>query len=111
MTDFEKLLKTNIKSVLGREVSDTEYQNFISNNGLSHSESGLTEWTFEEIENAIYDWRDNEMHQCEQCGEWHLEDDMEKTDEGWFCDDGCIEAYGYDTGFEFSRAAMAWVKA
>ena len=49
-----------------------------------------------------------DIHQCENCGEYHYEEDMLYRDyEGWYCDDCCpdeiISYHDYDDCFQYLR--------
>lgn len=57
-------------------------------------DGALDDATADDISILIQDWFDDNMAQCENCGEYHLTNEMTKNPNGWFCDRVC--EYEYD---------------
>ena len=89
MSLLKNIITNEIKDILGHEPSSSEYKSafeYISNN--IDEKSMLID-----IEEYLAEWKDDCLVQCEQCGEWHLREEMEERFIGlgyrYVCDIDC----------------------
>ena len=47
----------------------------------------------QELEEQIKQWTLDYMAACEDCGEWHLKEEMEQIHGDYYCDDQCYELH------------------
>lgn len=90
-------VKKELTRLLEHEPTAEEYKSFIDycNDNCDYETA-----TVEDLLDTMSDWRDDNCTQCEACGQYHLTEEMQKEEEGYFCDNHCYDSYCYDVGIE-----------
>lgn len=90
---MKKIIANEIRSLIHRNPTTEEL-----NSCIQYVEDGSNETTVpEEVKGLVVDWFDDNMRQCENCGEYHLMSEMIKNPNGWFCDQTCEFKYDSKT--------------
>lgn len=87
------IISNEIKSLIYRFPTTEELDSC-----MQYIEDGSNETTTaDEIKGLVMDWFDDNMRQCENCGEYHLMSKMTKNPNGWFCNEVCEFEYDNKT--------------
>lgn len=92
---IKEILKNELKDLIGHEPSDAEFKSaldYLSDNIAANHRLA-------DIGILLYDWRDDYMQQCAECGEYFLE--LQQFDHNMcvmgekFCSRGCCDNWEY----------------
>ena len=87
---MNKIIANEIKKLIYRYPTDQELDSCIN----YIDDGSLADVSADDLRGLIMDWFDDNMRQCENCGQHHLMEEMTKNPNGWFCDQVC--EYEYD---------------
>ena len=92
---LKEILKNEIKDLIGHVPSYAEYKS-----ATDYLSDHVEEYhKFEDVKTCLYNWRDDNMQQCAECGEYFLE--LEEFDHNYpvmghlFCSRECCDNYEY----------------
>lgn len=90
---MNNIISNEIKKLINRYPTDDEL-----NSCINYIDDGsLNDLGADDLRSLISDWFDDNMRQCENCGKYHLMDEMTQNPNGWFCDQVCEYEYDANT--------------
>ena len=99
---MDTILQNVIKEFIGRFPSEEELKSAKEHIDFYCGEDTL----IEEIKGSIIDWLDDKMVECQNCGKWHLRNDVEIRNGFYFCDNDCADEYE-DSTYDMHAEAKA----
>lgn len=92
---LKEILKNEIKDLIGHAPSDSEFKS-----ALDYLSDNVEEChKLEDVKTGLYNWRNDNMQQCEECGEYFLA--LEEFDHNYhvmghrFCSRECCDTWEY----------------